>query len=188
MNYFILRKFINPIFIANLGEIDKMINKEKNSSNLEDLKKTYEVLKQKYNLPEFYELNKFFDIEEVEVESDFLLRKIRRVIAERISSYSRFADFVLNPSNAPMFFFKLLKKLNDQDKEMLGNIYELLGKIEIEMISLDLDYSEFKEAEFIKRVSKLFNEEIRVKFLGVMDKMSNGENSHKKEGNVSYFG
>ena len=183
-----MAKVYKPYFYCKLRIKIKMTEKTKASSNLEDLKKTYEVLKQKYNLPEFYELNKFFDIEEVEVESDFLLRKIRRVIAERISSYSRFADFVLNPSNAPMFFFKLLKKLDDSDKEMLGNIYELLGKIEIEMISLDLDYSEVKEADFIKRVSKLFNEEIRVKFLGVMDKMSNGEKQQKKEGNVSYFG
>ncbi|MFA5259095.1 MAG: hypothetical protein WC979_07750 [Candidatus Pacearchaeota archaeon] len=165
-----------------------MTEKIKASSNLDDLKKAYEVLKQKYDLPEFYDLNKFFDIEEIEVESDFLLRKIRRITAERISSYSRFADFVLNPSNAPMFFFKVLKKLDDKDKEMLGNVYELLGKIEIEVISLDLDYSELKEADFIKKVFKLFDEEIRIKFLGVMDKLSNGEKQQKKEGNVSYFG
>ena len=165
-----------------------MADKEKESSNLEDLKKEYEVFRQKYNLPEFYELNKFFDIEEVDIETDFLLRKIRRVITERISGYSRFADFVLNPSNAPMFFFKILKKLENKDKEILGNIYEILGKIEIDMLSLDLDYSENKEADFIKNVFKLFNEEIRIKFLEVIAKMTNGENNNKKEGNVSYFG
>jgi len=165
-----------------------MANKEKESLNLECLKKEYELFKKKYNLPEFYELNKFFDIEEVDVETDFLLRRIRRVITERISSYSRFADFVLNPSNAPMFFFKVLKKLEDKDREILGGVYETLGKIEIDMLGLDLDYFEKKEADFINKVFKLFNEEIRIKFLEVIVKMANGKNSKKKENSGSYFG
>ncbi len=155
--------------------------------SLDKLKKDYEELKNKYNLPEFSELNRLFDIEDVEIETDFLLRKIRRTISERMAAYSRFVEIILNPSNAPMFFFKLIKKLDSNDKEILGEIYGELGNIEVDTISLDLDYSETKEADFIIRMYKVFNDNIKVKFLGIIEKLSSGNENNKKY-NGSYFG
>lgn len=156
--------------------------------NLEKLKEKYEKIRVKYDLPEFSKLNELFDIEETEIETDFLLRKIRRTIAERITGYSRFADAVLNPSNAPMFFFKLIKKLDGKDKEILGEVYDTLGNIEIEILTLDLDYSEKNEAEFIKKVYNAFNKDIKLKLLDVVKKLENGDNNSKKENSGSYFG
>ncbi len=155
---------------------------------LDKLKEEYEKFRKKYDLPEFYELNKHFDVEETDIETDFLLRKIRRTIAERITGYSRFADIILNPSNAPMFFFKLIKKLDNKDKEALGEIYETLGNIEIEILTLDLDYSEKKEAEFIKKSFEIFDKQIKVKFLDIIKKLGNEESNNKKENSGSYFG
>jgi hypothetical protein len=155
--------------------------------NLERLKEEYAGFKEKYNLPEFSELNKLFDIEEVEVETDFLLRKIRRVVSERIGAYSRFIEIILNPSNAPMFFFKLVKKLDSKDKEILGEIYEVLGDIEVATITLDLDYDEKKEAEFIGKMFHVFNDEIKEKFLKTIERLS-GVNDNSKKYNGSYFG
>jgi len=155
--------------------------------SLDKLKEDYEELKNKYALPEFSELNRLFDIEDVEIETDFLLRKIRRIISERMAAYSRFIEIILNPSNAPMFFFKLIKKLDSKDKEVLAGLYEELGSIEVDTISLDLDYSEKNEADFIIRMYKVFNENIRIKFLEIVDKLSNGNDNNKKY-NGSYFG
>ncbi len=152
------------------------------------LKEEYEELKKKYELPDFYELNNLFDIEETDIETDFLLRKIRRTIAEKLSAYSRFVDIILNPSNAPMFFFKLIKKLDKQDVEALGKIYEIFGNFEIEMISLDLDYSEEKEAEFIKKAYEIFEQNIRLKLLDVLKKLGNLNSNNLKEPSGSYFG
>ncbi len=165
--------------------MDKMI-KDKDF-NLERLKEEYSKFKERFNLPEFLELNKLFDIEDAETETDFLLRKIRRIISERISAYSRFIEIILNPSNAPLFFFKLVKKLDSNDKEILGGIYEILGDIEVATISLDLDYNEKKEAEFIDKMFHIFRDEIKEKFLKIIEKLSGGNDNNIKP-NGSYFG
>ncbi len=156
--------------------------------NIEELKKEYERFKDKYALPEFSELNKAFDIEEIDPESEFLLRKIRRYISEKIGGYMRFIEILLNPSNAPIFFFKLIKKLDNSDKEALTKMYEELGNIELETISLDLEYNEKKEALFIKKLHDIFNQEIKKDLLKILKKLENGEDSKKKDNNGSYFG
>lgn len=161
---------------------------EKEDFNLEKLKKEYEILKNKYNLPEFPELNELFDIEEVEGETDYLLRKIRRAISEKSSGYLRFAETILNPSNAPMFFFKLVKKLDSEDKEFLTKVYDILGNFEIEIISLELDYSEEKEAQFIKKVFNIFHKEIKDNLLKIVKKLEENGDNKKSESNGSYFG
>ena len=102
----------------------------------------YKPLKEKYQLPEFSKMNELFDIEDIDPESEFILRKIRRTIADKIANYLRFTEIIINPSNAPMFFFKLLKRLTSEDKEGLSKIYESLGNAELKMLSLDVEYNE----------------------------------------------
>ncbi len=161
---------------------------EKEEFSLEKLKKEYEILKLKYNLPEFSGLNKMFDIEEIESETDYLLRKIRRAMSEKSSGYLRFAETILNPSNAPMFFFKLVKKLDSEDKEFLTKVYDILGNIEIEIISLELDYNEEREAQFIKKTFNIFNKEIKDRLLEIVKKLEENGDSKRSESNGSYFG
>ena len=86
-------------------------------SSLEDLKKDYEKLKSKYALPSFKELNEEFDIEKAaEQETECLIREVRKLIMEKVIAYLRFIEMLLNPSNAPMFFFALVKGLTSVDK------------------------------------------------------------------------
>lgn len=155
---------------------------------LDELKKEYEKLREKYKLPEFSEMNKVFDIEEIDVDTEFLLRRTRRYISEKLGGYMRFVEILLNPSNAPIFFFKIIKKLDNKDKEVLTEIYDRLGSFEIETISLDLDYEEEKEAEFVKKIYEMFNNEIKAKLLNILKKLENGNGDRKKEDNGSYFG
>ena len=162
-----------------------MAPKEINSC-LDELKRQYGEFSKKYNLVDFSELNKLFDIEEVDTETDFLLRKIRRVIADRIASYLRFVELILSPSNAPMFFFKLVQKLEENDKIILGEIYEKLGNFEIEIIALDLNYNEQDEAEAIIKMYNVFLE-IKENLLEIIKRLSNGVNK-KRDLNRSYFG
>ena len=147
----------------------------------------YKPLKEKYQLPEFSELNKLFDIEDIDPESEFILRKIRRTIADKIANYLRFTEIIINPSNAPMFFFKLLKKLTSEDKEGLSKIYESLGDAELKMLSLDVEYNESEEAKFINEMYKAFTTEIKSEFLKTIDKLNNGEENYVKV-NGSYLG
>lgn len=161
--------------------------KDKEFMSLEDIRGEYDQFKKKYDLPEFTKLNEVFDIEElVECETEFILRKIRKIISEKIAGYLRFFETILNPSNAPIFFFKVIKKLDNSDRENLTRIYERLGNIEIELVRLDLDYNEKKEADFIKDIFKTFSE-IKGDVLGIIDKMLDNSES-KKEDKSSYFG
>ncbi len=163
-----------------------MADKESESC-LEELKQKYEVFRKKYKMAKFSELNELFDVEEVDVDTDFLLRKIRRVISEKIAGYLRFIEVILNPSNAPILFFKLVKKLDSEDRKVLGEMYERLGGIEVEVVGLDLKYDEKKEAEFIMEMHGLFGD-FSDKLLEIVRKLGNGESVKKREENGSYFG
>ena len=147
----------------------------------------YKPLQEKYQLPTFSELNKIFDIEDIDPETEFLLRKIRRTIAEKMANYLRFTEIILNPSNAPMFFFKLLKKIDSSDKESLSKIYEQLGNAELKMLSLDIEYNETEEANFINETYKSFTTEIKDEFLKIIEKLNNGEENSVRV-NGSYLG
>jgi len=147
----------------------------------------YKPLQEKYQLPEFSKMNELFDIEDIDPETEFLLRKVRRTISEKIANYIRFIEIILNPSNAPMYFFKLLKKLDSEDKESLSKLYESLGNTELKMLSLDLDYNEDNEAKFIKENYNTLQKEIKEEFSKVIEKLNNGEENSAKL-DSSYLG
>ncbi|MDP2925546.1 MAG: hypothetical protein Q8N99_04185 [Nanoarchaeota archaeon] len=161
---------------------------EENTCDLKALKKEYEIFKKKYDLPEFKEINELFDIEDIDIDTDFLLRRIRRVVSERIEGYLKFIDMILNPANAPMFFFQLIKKLDNKDKEEFTEVYEKLGSIEIELIQIELDYSEKNEADFINKYYKSFKDEIKPKLLSIIKKLDNAKESSRRFSDSSYFG
>lgn len=123
------------------------------TEKLAKLKKEYSALAKKYNLPAYSAINEEFDIEKAAgQETDTLLREIRKVIMDKVLAYLRFTELLLNPTNAPMFFFAILKGLSNDDKKILEGLYVQLGRLEIEVIEIDNDYSEKGEAEFINRV------------------------------------
>jgi hypothetical protein len=159
-----------------------------NEFNLNKLKQEYIKFKEKYNLPDFSEMDKVFDIEEIDTDTDFLLRKVRRIVSEKISGLLRFIEIILNPSNSPIFIFKLIKKISEEDKKQLSEVYEVLGGFELEVIRLDLDYNEGKEAEFIKKTYNLLNKELSRKLLSIIEKMSNNNRSKEEKDKGSYFG
>lgn len=154
--------------------------------HVEELKQEYDLLRKKYQLPGFSDLNKLFDIEDIDIDSELLLRKIRRMISDKIAGYMRLTEILLNPSNAPLYFLNLIKKLDNKDRENLSRVYETLGRFELELVALDLDYSEEREAKFIKKCFKMFNDEIKISLLNVVEKLKSENKSKKSE--RDYFG
>ncbi len=160
----------------------------KEESCLEELKVEYTEFRDRFGLPEFDKLNENFDIEGIDTDSDFLLRKIRRVMSEKIAGFLRFSELVLNPSNAPMFFFKLVKKLDSSDRIDLTEVYEKMGEFEVRAVGLDVNYSEEKEAGFIKDIYEDFEGGVKEKLGKIIEKLNNGKGNIKKIDNGSYFG
>lgn len=122
---------------------------------LHEMKKKYEPLQKKYKLPSFDELNKEFEIEKVqEHETDFLLREIRKNVGEKLGAFLRFLENIINPSLAPVFILNSLKDLAAREKELIKACYEALVDSELESIHLDIEYDEKKEAAFIQKSFK----------------------------------
>lgn len=122
---------------------------------LSEFKENYKELAEKYALPSFEELNIEFGIEKIyEIESDFTLKYVSRVIYEKITFYLKLVEGLINPSEGSLFAFKVLECLSAEEKEKLSDLYKEFFEVEINMLERDLEYSEKKEAEFIKKMSE----------------------------------
>lgn len=160
----------------------------KEKPKLEILKERYKVLQEKYNLPGFEELNKEFAIEKIaELETELLTREIRRFIADKIYNYLRFCETLLNPVNAPMFVFSIIKSLSPEDKKKISDIYSKLSEINFELIKLDLEFSEEEDAEFIKRTYESWKS-ARKEIESIVKKAKNNDEKKPDSGNNGYFG
>ena len=160
----------------------------KQEKSLEDFKKEYALLLKKYKLPDFLVLNRDFEIERVyDRESDFPMREIRKVMMDKVLGYLRFIELLLNPSNAPLFFFGLVKGMGSDDRKTLENIYARLGEFEIDVIELDNDYSHEKEAIFIAKISKEW-QTIKPELKSVVGSLRKGWNQKTERKEKGYTG
>lgn len=161
---------------------------EKKESELAKLKENYKKIEKTYHLPEFDKLNSEFSIEKLaEIETDFLVREVARIMAEKFSNYMRFVELVLNPSNAPMFIFSIIKTMGESEKKKFAEIYKELAKIELNLIELDVDFSEKKEADFINGSYKTWIN-MKKDFQEVIEKIKANWDNKNENNNKAYFG
>lgn len=159
----------------------------KKDFGLNELKEQYKKLQDVYNLPGFEDLNKEFNIEKIsESETELLTREIRRFIADKIYNYLKLVEIILNPVNAPMFIFSIIKLISSEDKKKLRGIYNNLSDIDLELIILDINYSEENDAGFIKRV---YNSWVVIKkeLSDILRKVNRAEDKRDEKPNGAYF-
>lgn len=160
----------------------------KKESQLNEVKKNYRKFQEKYNLPDFEKLNEDFQIEKIaENETDYLLREVKKAMADKFYNYLRFTETLLNPVNAPVFIFSIIKLIEAEKKKKLNEIYKKLAKNEIRIIEVDLVYSEKKEAEFIKESYELW-QEIKEELLDIIKNVKGNWNSKLEGKSKGYFG
>ncbi|MBU2562482.1 MAG: hypothetical protein KKF68_02355 [Nanoarchaeota archaeon] len=161
---------------------------ENDERNLYQLKQDYKKIEKKYSLPIFEQLNEDFHIEKLaELETEFLIREIRKFMAERIGSYLRFVETLLQPGNSPMFIFSIVKLLDSVDKDRLTKIYKKLAKIEVDIFEIDISFSEEKEANFIKNSYKIW-QEIKEDFSQVVGSIKKNWGNKFQADSKGYFG
>lgn len=160
-----------------------------NKFDLAKLKELYRNLQSRYNLPDFDRLNEEFAIEKAtKDETDFVLREIRRYMADKFLDYFRITESILNPSNNPsMFIFSLTKTFDAKDREKLAELYKKLAKIEIWLMELDIEYSEQKEAEFIKEAYVLW-QDIKKEIKGTIEVIKKNWDNKLEDNSKGYFG
>jgi len=152
------------------------------------LKNEYNILKEKYSLPEFDDLNRNFQIEKIaEYETDFILKEVRRYMTDKFFNYLRFIESLINPTNSPMFVFAIAKTLGVAEREKLVDVYKKITKIEIDFIDLDLYYSEEKEAESIKDYYK-FWDEVKKQIFDVIEIVKKNLDNKTEDNGKGYFG
>ena len=157
------------------------------NSKLKKLKEEYSKIQKKYALPDFDKLNEDFKIEKVaQEETELLVREIRETIGETLENFLRFVEAILNPVNVPMFLFPIIKSLNSEEKNKLSEIYKKLSKLEVEAMKL-IDYSEKKEAEFIKNSYKLW-QEIKKDFVKIIEAVEKKLDTKIEKTEKGYFG
>jgi len=160
--------------------------KEKNE--LKKLKEQYLKIQEEYKLPSFEKLNEDFQIEKVaEVQTDYLIREVRKFMADKFSNYLRFIEMILNPANVPMFIFYFVKSMNTEEKTRLSEAYKKLAKIEINLIDVDVQFHEQKEAEFIKESYKIW-QEIKEEIIRIINSVKNNLDNKLKPNDKGYFG
>lgn len=156
--------------------------------NLKKLKEIYFDFSKQYNLPLFEKLNEDFQIEKAaEFETDFVLREIREIITNKFLNYLRFVESILNPSNTPMFMFAVVKTLGNKEREKLSDLYKKIAKIEIDLIEFDLEYSEKKEAEAIKKYYEIW-QAIKKDFIEIVKVIKNNWDNKEEKDKGNYLG
>jgi hypothetical protein len=161
---------------------------DKEESPLKKIKDKYKEYQARYNLPSFEQLNEDFYLEKVaETETDLLVREIRKFMADRLFNYLRFVESILNPVNSPMFVFSVTKTLTQKDKETLSEIYKKLAEREIEVVELDIEFNEQKEAQFIRSSFELW-QGIKRDMKGVVETIKKNWNNKTENSGKGYFG
>ena len=155
---------------------------------LEDFKKFYSELAEKNQLPSFNVMNEDFNIEKMsETESDLPVREIRRFVSDKIRNYERFIEAIINPSNANMFIFTIIKVISADDKERLSDIYKKLMKSEVDLIELDVQYDEAKELKFVNTFFKEW-QGMKPVLLEILGKINSDWDKEVEKGSNGYFG
>ena len=106
---------------------------------------------------------------------------------DRVAVNFRLMEIFLNPSNAPMFFFNIVKSFNSQDKSLIQEVYNKYVEIELDVFQIENKYAEKFEAEFIKKVYKE-NEKLKNKLESLFEKIRKNYTSLDKKQDKSYFG
>lgn len=169
----------------------KEMNKEKEKNFPIDesfeVKKKYESYIKKYGIPNFEEINNDFDIAKIDYDSLNLLRDVRKTMNLKFSSLMQFVELLLNPSNGSTFNMYLVRGINGSEKEILNELFNSLGRIEIDAFYLDIVYSEEKEADFIKANFEEW-QKLKPKLSKVVDSLKVNWTKDSGRKTKSYFG
>lgn len=112
-----------------------------------DIKKSYKSLKKKYKLPNFDELDKYFEIAGIEEET-FLLREIRKKIAEKLEFFSKSLEGALQPETTLTQLYEA-KFFSEEEKESMFKLYKAIMIAHRQALLLSIENDEKHDAEFV---------------------------------------
>ncbi|MBW2966112.1 hypothetical protein KY342_03340 [Candidatus Woesearchaeota archaeon] len=111
------------------------------------IKEEYNKLKEKYNLPEFSDVDNEFEISIIEHE-EFLLREIRRKITEKMEDYIKVLERILQPETVLSEMYEC-KIFTDEEKDVFFKLFRRLMFFDRLSVETSIDENDKKSAEFI---------------------------------------
>ena len=96
-----------------------------------------------------------------------------------MSKYSKFLSF--------LWPFSIVKSINAEEKEKLSKVYKKLVKTEVNLIELDIQFSEEKEAKFVKESYETW-QGIKKDILSFIDVVNKNWDNKIKVNGKDYFG
>ena len=136
-----------------------------------DIKKKYEELEKKHNLPSYSEFNNDFEISSIEDEG-FLLRTIRRKITDKLEAYNKILESVLIPESTLTCLYEC-QIFPDEEKRKLYTFYKKLMYFDRLAVEVSVDETDKKTADFINEFWKEWPS-MKKKFSGVIEKLKDG--------------
>ena len=131
--------------------------------------------------------SEFFQNMAQTTETDYLIREVRRLMADKFANYLRFVETLLNPVNAPMSIFSIVKTLKTEEKNKLTEIYKKLLRNEVDHLELEVSFSEEKEAKYIKESYETWLG-IQKDFVDIIKTIKGNWDNKVEKNNKGYFG
>jgi len=120
--------------------------------------KKYDELKKKYKLPSYNEFDKDFEISDIEDNDSFLLRKIRKKIAERIEAYEKVLESFLVPSETSLTCLYECQVFTDEQKRKMYLLFKKLMYFDRMSTEVSINEDDKKTSVFINELWKQWPE------------------------------
>ena len=150
------------------------------------IKKDYEKLEKKYNLPSFKKIDKEFEISSLEAE-DFLLRNVRRRMNNKLTFFTQILDTILFPNPNSLISIHESKSFSEEEKNRLMKFYNELMTFERASLVFDVEPDDKKEAEYINSLWKEWPK-IKTETLKLVNKMKNSWKDEDNKTKNHFFG
>jgi hypothetical protein len=151
-----------------------------------DIKKDFEIIKKQYKLPEWNILDFEFEISSIE-EPNFLIRKIRSKIAERVEMFCKILEDILQPDTCLSGLHEC-KFFNENQKKEIYSLYKKLMVIQRQTLHLSILNQDKDDAEFIIDIVNQWNEIKTSMSHWISQLKCNWEKETDVKEDVGYFG
>ena len=117
------------------------------------VKKDYEVLKKKYNLPDFEVLDKEFEISTIE-KPDFLLRNIKKKISEKLELAAELLTKLIQPETTSIADLYEYRCFSEKEKKKIFELYSKVLYLHRKLLETDLILDDTEDANIIMHAAK----------------------------------
>ncbi len=116
---------------------------------MSNIKDKYNILKKKYSLPEYEQLNQDFDLEDINAETELILSKIRLKIYEKMDFYAKLFESMLQPESSLVDLYEA-HYIEDDVKNSAYSLFKRIIHVLRSSNLVSVNNKEEDNAKFIK--------------------------------------